>query len=55
MPSGLFYINCLPEPVHFQWKECVFNFHYHPLLNGTSLDPDQSPRSVASDLGLHFS
>ena len=24
-----------------------------PLFNANSVDPDQTPRSVASDLGLH--
>ena len=25
-----------------------------PLVNANSVDPDQAPRSAASDLGLHY-
>ena len=29
------------------------SFIYIPTLNANNVDPDQSPRSVASDVGLH--
>ena len=42
----------------FLYKECLFSFHYYHLLskvNVNSVDPDQTPRSAASDRGLHCS
>ena len=43
---------------HFRYKGVwlVFNniiFIEIPVFNANSVDPDQTPRSVASDLGLH--
>ena len=44
----------------FQYKDCPVSFYfYHSLkeiavLNANSLDPDQTPRSVASDLVLYW-
>ena len=51
MPFELFYIHF--RPVHFQYKGCFIIPWYIPVFNGNSVDPDQTPRSVASDLGLH--
>ena len=52
MPSGFFY-NSLDLPVHFQYKGClilsVIEIHE---FNASGVDPDQTPRSAASDLGL---
>ena len=36
-------------PVHFQYK----GFVEIPVFSANSVDPDQTPRSVESDLGLH--
>ena len=57
MPSGLFYLNSLDRFISYiggVWL--VFNitmFSGVSELNATSVDPYQTPRSVASDLGLH--
>ena len=45
-------------PVHFQNKGYLVRFFYYyfieiPVFNANSVDPDQTPRSAASDLGLH--
>ena len=44
----------------FQYKECLVSFSKVlpcfkaiSVLNANSVDPDQTPRSAASDLGLH--
>ena len=45
--------------VHFLYKWCLLSFYYYHVfienseLNANSADPDQTPHSVASDLGLH--
>ena len=45
--------------VYFQFKGCLVCFLVLsfiteiPVLNANSVDPDRTPRSVASDLGLH--
>ena len=57
MPSGLFYINSLDRSISY--IRSLVDFHYHyaflviPVVNAYSVDPDQTPRSAASDLGLH--
>ena len=55
MPSGL--IPHLFGHVHFQYKGCLDSFLLpcyieFPVHNANSVDPDQTPRSAASDLGL---
>ena len=42
----------------FQIAGCLVSFYYHcfieiPIFNANGVDPDQTPRSAASDLGLH--
>ena len=45
--------------IHFQFKGCLVSFDYYhaffeiPIVNTNSVDPDQTPRSAAYDLGLH--
>ena len=57
MPSGIFYLKSLDKSisnrrgsVYFLLLPCFKEF---PLFNANTVDPDQTPRSVASDLGLH--
>ena len=51
MPSGLFYLKSMGV--------CMVSFLLLPSfvgiseLNANSIDPDQTPRYVTSDLGLH--
>ena len=45
--------------VHFQYKRCLGSFIITmfigiPVFNANSVDPDQTPRTAASDLGIHF-
>ena len=57
MPVGLFYLHF--ESVHFQFKRCLVKFLLYicfieiPVLHANTVDPDQRPRSMASDPGLH--
>ena len=37
----------------FFYHHVVYIYKYIPVLNAKSVDPGQTPRSVASDLGLH--
>ena len=63
MPSGLFYLNSLDGSISKRrgiWLfSCVWLFILLPCFieflefNTNSVDPDQTPRSAASDLGLH--
>ena len=58
MPSGLFYHNTLDQYISKKIGVWVFLLlpcfiKKNPVLNGNSADPDQTPRSAASDLGLH--
>ena len=58
MPSGLFYINYLDRFIsnlRFVWLVllspcCIAG----PVISANSVDPDQTPHSAASDLGLHY-
>ena len=58
MPSELFYLNSLDRFLSclrgvwsfFLLLPCFIEM---PLVNANSIDPDQTPRSAASDLGLH--
>ena len=57
MPSGLFYLNSLDRSISslrvsdkFLLLPCFIEMS---VLNANSVDPDQTPRSAASDLGLH--
>ena len=59
MPSGLFHLNCLDRSI--SGRRGVWLIVLLPCLrdvfvfvfNANSVDPDQTPRSTASDLGLH--
>ena len=57
MPSRLFYLRSLDEYISIKRDvRLVFLspcFIYIPVLNANSVDPDQTPHSVASDLGPH--
>ena len=57
MPSGLFYLNSLDRFISYKGVSGYFLllpcFIGVSELNANSVDPDQTPRSAASDLGLH--
>ena len=56
MPSGLFYLNSLDRSIPYikgAWFLSLSCFVKNSELNANSVDPDQTPRSAASDLGLH--
>ena len=60
MPNGLFYFNSLDGSVsNTRGVSLLFLFilplfiEIPVLINANSVDPDQTARSVASDLGLH--
>ena len=48
-----------PRTIHYKYKRCLVSLYYFPcfikspVFNANSVDPDQTPRSAASDLGLH--
>ena len=57
MSSGLFYQNSLDQPIfntrvygQFLLLLCFIEIQ---VFNANSVNPDQMPHSVASDLGLH--
>ena len=58
IPSGLFYPKSLDPSISKRRNICVFLvspcFIEIPVYNANSVDPDQTPRSAASDLGLYF-
>ena len=57
MPGGLYDPNALDGSISL--TVCLVSFNYYHVFitiyisNANSVDPDQTPRSVASDLGLH--
>ena len=59
MPSGFFYFNSLDSFISYirsVWLVFItvmFFFLEISELNANSVDPDQTPSSAASDLGLH--
>ena len=59
MPSGLFYLNSLDRSISYiKGSWLVFFLLLSCFVemsepNANSADPNQTPRSVASDLGLH--
>ena len=57
MSSGIFYLNSLDRSIFYRrgvWLVIIIiMFVEIPERNANSVDPDQTPRSVASDLGLH--
>ena len=53
MPSELFYLNSLDRSISSKRGiSLVFIFTEISVPNSNSVDPDQTPSSVASDLGL---
>ena len=57
MPGGLFYRNCLNQSIsslrvsgQFLLLQCFIGMR---VFHANSENPDQTPRSAASDLGLH--
>ena len=57
MPSEFFYLNSLDRSISSKRVsgKCLLLpwFTEIPVLNANSVDPDQTPGSAASDLGLH--
>ena len=57
MPSGLLYLHS-PDwsisNIRGVWLVLLLScFKQIPVFNANNVDPDQTPRSAASDLGLH--
>ena len=57
MPSGLFLFNSLDRSISHRRDICCFLlllcFIEVPVHNANNVDTDQTPRSAASDVGLH--
>ena len=57
MASGLCYLNSLDRSFSNRWVSGHFlllpGFTEIPVFKANRVDPDQTPRSAASDLGLH--
>ena len=56
MLNGLFYLNSLGRSIfHIRgvWLVFIIIMFCRNELNANSVDPDQTPHSVASDLGLY--
>ena len=57
MPNGLFHLNSSDQSIsniRGIWLVFIIPcFIESPVFNAKSVDPDQMPHSVASDLGLH--
>ena len=53
MPIGLFFINSLDRFISILGVLLLPYFIVIPVLDANSVDPDQTPRSAASDQGLH--
>ena len=56
MLSGLFYLNSLDRSISNRkgvWLICIITMFYRFSCNQYRVDPDQTPRSAASDLDLH--
>ena len=57
MPSGFFYRYPLDRSISNRsvWLVFIITMFYKiPVFNANSVDPDPTPRSAASDLGLHY-
>ena len=60
MPNGFFYLNSLDKSISSLRRVWSFfflllpGFIKTPINNANSIDPDQTPRPAASDLGLHY-
>ena len=59
MPSGLFYLESLDRSISNRrcaWTVFIITLFYRfPIFNANSVDPDQTPHSVASDQDIHSS
>ena len=60
MPSGLSYLNSFDRLFSNRrgvWLYFLLLLYFieFPAFNANSVDPDKTPRSAASDLGLHRS
>ena len=57
MPSGLSYLNSLDQfisSLRGVWLVLIITMFFEmSVVNANSVDPDQTPHSAASDLGLH--
>ena len=57
MPFGLFYLKSFDRSISnrkgFWLFLLLLCFKEIPVFNSNSVDPDQTPHSAASDLGLH--
>ena len=57
MLSGLLYLNSLDQSIYSLRVSDLFSllpcFIEMPIINVNNVDPDQTPRSAASDLGLN--
>ena len=57
MPYGFFFLNSLDRSISYirsVWLAFIITMFVEiSELNANSVDPDQTPRSVAFDLGLH--
>ena len=57
MPSGLFYLKSLDRSISYirgVWLVLLLSLFVEiSELSANSVDPDQTPRSAASDLGIH--
>ena len=56
MPSALFYLNSSATSISYirgVWLVFIIIFCRISELNANSIDPDQTPHSAASDLGLY--
>ena len=57
LAGGFFYHNSLNQSISYSWVPGYFLllvcFTEIPVFNANSVDPDQMPHSVASDLGPH--
>ena len=59
MPGRIFYLSLWKSPFPFYGMGCLFCvlvlscFIEIPVSHANNVDPDQTPRSAASDLDLH--
>ena len=57
MPNGLSYLYPLCQAISNKNDArsvfIIIMFYKNPVINASNADPDQTPHSAASDLGLH--
>ena len=57
MPNGLLYLHSSISNIRGVWLFLLLLLPFFieiPVFNSNSEDPDQTPRTAPSDLGLHF-